>query len=76
MAEDGNEVATEDARVPGATGDAERVKPLEDHDDGTPARRVRARYLDTYTWRNPATNASLKWSVPRDEIRVLPARLN
>lgn len=42
-------------------------------DDNTPARRVRARYVDTYTWRNPATNASLKWSVPRDEVRVMPA---
>lgn len=42
-------------------------------EDNTPARRVRARYLDTYTWKNPATNASLKWSVPRDEVRVLPA---
>jgi len=40
--------------------------------DETPARRVRNRYVDTYTWRNPATNASLKWSVPRDEVRVLP----
>jgi len=39
----------------------------------TPVRRVRYRYVDTYTWKNPATNASLKWSVPRDEIRVLPA---
>jgi hypothetical protein len=37
------------------------------------ARRVRARYVDTYTFRNPATNASLKLSVPRDEVRVLPA---
>lgn len=42
-------------------------------EDNTPARRVRARYVDTYTWKNPATNASLKWSVPRDEVRVLPA---
>ncbi len=42
-------------------------------DDNTPARRVRARYVDTYTWKNPATNASLRWSVPRDEVRVLPA---
>lgn len=40
--------------------------------DNVPARRVRARYVDTYTWKNPATNASLKWSVPRDEVRVLP----
>lgn len=44
--------------------------------DNTPARRVRARYVDTYTWKNPATNASLKWSVPRDEVRMLPARFN
>lgn len=42
--------------------------------DETPARRVRNRYVDTYTWRNPATNASLKWSVPRDEVRVLPTK--
>jgi len=42
-------------------------------EDNTPARRVRARYVDTYTWKNPATNASLRWSVPRDEVRVLPA---
>lgn len=41
-------------------------------EDSTPARRVRARYVDTYTWRNPATNASLKWSVPREEVRVMP----
>ena len=43
-------------------------------EDNTPARRVRARYVDTYTWKNPATNASLKWSVPRDEVRMVPAR--
>lgn len=42
-------------------------------EDNTPARRVRARYVDTYTWKNPATNASIKWSVPRDEVRVMPA---
>lgn len=41
-----------------------------------PARRLRYRYLDTYTWRNPRNNSSLKWSVPRDEIRVLPASLH
>lgn len=44
--------------------------------DKTPARRLRYRYVDTYTWKNPATNASLKWSVPRDEVRVLPASLH
>ncbi len=45
-------------------------------EDDAPTRRVRARYLDTYTWKNPATNASLKWSVPRDEIRLLSTVLN
>lgn len=44
--------------------------------DNTPARRMRYRYVDTYTWKNPATNASLKWSVPRDEVRVIPASLH
>jgi hypothetical protein len=39
-------------------------------------RRVRARYLDTYTWKNPTTKASLRWSVPRDEIRLVSATLN
>lgn len=45
-------------------------------DGDTPARRLRYRYLDTYTWKNSRNNASLKWSVPRDEIRVIPASLN
>jgi hypothetical protein len=39
---------------------------------GMPARRVRNSYVDTITWRNPRTNASLRWSVPRDEVRVVP----
>lgn len=42
----------------------------------TLTRRVRARYLDTYTWKNPTTNASIRWSVPRDEIRLVSATLN
>ena len=40
--------------------------------DGTPARRERLQFIDTITWRNPRTNASLTWSVPREEIRVVP----
>ncbi len=44
--------------------------------DNQPARRVRYRYVDTYTWKNPATRASLKWSVPREEVRVVPVSLN
>lgn len=45
-------------------------------DDNTTARQVRARYVDTYTWKNPRTNASLKWTVPREEVRVIPATYN
>ena len=44
--------------------------------NSTPVHRVRYRYLDTYTWKSPATNASLKWSLPRDEVRVIPASLH
>ena len=40
--------------------------------DGTPAHRSRDRYLDTITWKDPETNASLTWSVPREEVRVVP----
>ena len=44
--------------------------------DGTTVRQVRARYVDTYTWKHPASNASIRMTVPRDEIRVLPASYN
>lgn len=42
--------------------------------DGTLARRVRSSYVDTITWENPRNNASLRWSVPREEIRIVPVR--
>jgi hypothetical protein len=41
-------------------------------DDGTTARRERLNYVDTITWKNPRTNASLTWTVPREEVRVVP----
>lgn len=44
--------------------------------DQTEGRQVRYRYVDSYTWKNPATNASLRWSVPRDEVRFVNARLD
>jgi hypothetical protein len=44
--------------------------------DETDVRQVRYRYVDTYTWKNPATNASLRWSVPRDEVRLVRASLD
>lgn len=40
--------------------------------DGTPARRARLQYVDTITFKNPRTNASLTWSVPREEVRIVP----
>ena len=41
-------------------------------EDGTTARRARLRYVDTITWKNARTNASLIWTVPREEVRVVP----
>ncbi|MEY2880005.1 MAG: hypothetical protein RLZZ15_2385 [Verrucomicrobiota bacterium] len=41
-------------------------------EDGTAARRERLRYVDTITWRDPRTNASVRWTVPREEVRVVP----
>lgn len=40
--------------------------------DGTPARRIRTEYVDTITWKNPQTNAWVRWSVPREEVRIVP----
>lgn len=42
--------------------------------DGTTARRERLKYVDTITWRNPRTHASLVWTIPREELRVVPVR--
>jgi hypothetical protein len=41
-------------------------------EDGTAARRQRLQFVDTITWRNPRTNSSLRWSVPREEVRIVP----
>ena len=40
--------------------------------DGTPARREQLNYVDTITWQNPRTHATVRWSVPREEVRVVP----
>jgi hypothetical protein len=39
--------------------------------DGSTARRTRSSYVDTITWKNPRTQASLKWTVPRTDERVV-----
>lgn len=44
-------------------------------DDGTRARRVRTHYLDTVTWKNPHTNTSVQWTVPREDVRLTPVAL-
>lgn len=43
--------------------------------DGTSARRQRLSFVDTVTWKNSRTNASLVWTVPREEIRLVPVVL-
>ncbi|MDB6167353.1 MAG: hypothetical protein JWM88_217 [Verrucomicrobia bacterium] len=40
--------------------------------DGSTARRFRNSYVDTITWKNQRTQASLRWSVPRTEERLVP----
>lgn len=40
--------------------------------DGTVVRRVRELSEDTYVWRNPKTKARLEWTVPSEEIRIVP----
>ncbi len=41
--------------------------------DGTVAQRVRQLSVDTYTWQDPKTKASLSWSIPREDLRIVPA---
>ncbi|HEY0947117.1 MAG TPA: hypothetical protein VGD81_17675 [Opitutaceae bacterium] len=45
-------------------------------DDGRLGRRIRSHFVDTVTWRNPQTNASLRWSIPREAVRVVPVNAN
>ena len=40
--------------------------------DGRPARRLVEAHLDTIVWRNPKSAASIKWSVPREELKIVP----
>jgi hypothetical protein len=40
--------------------------------DGRPARRLLEAHLDTIVWRSPETAASIKWSVPREELKIVP----
>jgi len=40
--------------------------------DGRAAHRLREAHLDTIVWKDPRSAASLRWSVPREEIRIVP----
>lgn len=44
--------------------------------DGTAAHRVRHHYVDTIVWRDSVNNASLRWSVPAEEVRLVPASIH
>ena len=41
-------------------------------EDGSPARRERLNFVDTITWKDSRTNASVRWTIPREEVRVIP----
>jgi hypothetical protein len=40
--------------------------------DGRPARRLLEAHVDTIVWRNPKSAASIQWSVPREELKIVP----
>ena len=41
-------------------------------EDGRKVRRTSRSYVDTVVWRDPNSNASVTWSVPREEVRLTP----
>lgn len=40
--------------------------------DGTRARQIDESVVDTITWKDPSTNATLTWSVPREQVQLVP----
>lgn len=40
--------------------------------DGTHARRVETAVVDTVTWKDPRTRATVSWSAPSAEVRFIP----
>ena len=40
--------------------------------DGTRARSINESVVDTMTWKNPATDATFAWSVPHEEVQIVP----
>jgi hypothetical protein len=41
-------------------------------DDGTTARRYRIQSVDKVTWTLPQNKASVQWSVPREDVQLVP----
>ncbi len=39
--------------------------------DHIPARKMRYRFVDSYTWKNPADGSSLQVAVPREEVLLV-----
>jgi hypothetical protein len=40
------------------------------------ARRTRYHFVDTYTWKNQRGNATVRWTIPREEVRFVPVAQN
>ena len=45
-------------------------------DNDLEARRTRYRFVDTITWKNQSGNATVRWSIPREEVRFIPVSQN
>lgn len=52
-------------------GDVERTVQVA---DDLKAQQVRLHYVDTITWRDPRRNASIQWTVPREEVLLVPVQ--
>jgi len=40
------------------------------------ARRTRYHFVDTFTWKNQRGNATVRWTIPREEVRFVPVAQN
>ena len=80
------ESATGGDSVAGATQPASAFKPVAAQnllyaarddglvtlEDGRVVHRTSRSYVDTVVWRDPQSNASVTWTVPREEVRLTP----
>jgi hypothetical protein len=40
--------------------------------DGTPARQIRASYVQTTKWKDAGSKATVTWTVPSEELQIVP----